>query len=60
MSYPMLTNSEEPYTLHSEIEDGRATPRSTRCNYTSSDVLENLWTKGSRESAGIHRKDAPP
>ena len=45
MGYPMLRNLEEAYTLHGEIEDGRATPRSTRSNYTSSDVLKHLGAK---------------
>jgi hypothetical protein len=56
MSYPMLRNSEEPYTLHGEIEDGRATIRSTRSDYTSNDVLENLGTKAWRDAHGYEHE----
>ena len=40
VSYHMLRDSEGPYTLHGKIEDGRATPRGTRSDYASNDVLE--------------------
>jgi hypothetical protein len=50
VNYLMLRNSQEPYTLHGEIEDGAATPRRTRSDYTSSDVLEDLGTKDWREA----------
>ena len=56
MGYTMLKISEEAYTLHGEIEDGRATPRSTRSNYTSSDMLEDLGTKAWREIHGYEQE----
>ena len=56
MSHPMLRNLEEPYTLHGEIADGRATPRSTRSNYSSNNVLEDLGTKAWRDAHGYEHK----
>jgi hypothetical protein len=56
MSSPMLRSSEEPYTLHGEIEHGRATIRSTRSNYTSNDVLEDLGTKAWRDAHGYEHE----
>jgi hypothetical protein len=56
MSHPMLRNSEESYTLHGEIVDGRAAIRSTRSNYTSNDVLEDLGTKAWRGAHGYEHE----